>query len=103
MFISIKYRGIEHSRYPLTDKPYQVSSVSVTPAVIRASKELLKMKFPGMEIDEQEIKVEPCSEFIWTGKVKPWTVKNANILRKLLKTLKPDAVSMGFYFFISKL
>lgn len=63
MYISIKWKGQEHSYWHLTGEYMQVSSKSVTPAVRRAVKRALEMKFPSVEIKDEEITITEVKEY----------------------------------------
>ena len=60
MYISIKYKNIEHSHWYLTGDYLQVSSRTITPAVERAVKRFLEMQHPDLEIKDKDIKISPA-------------------------------------------
>lgn len=59
MYISIKYRGIEHSYWHLTGDYLQVSANTINPAVEKAVKRFLEMQHPDLEIKDEDIKISP--------------------------------------------
>lgn len=58
MYISIKWRGLEHSFYPVTGEYFQVSSRWISPAVRRAVKKFLERKFPNVEIRDEDMTIK---------------------------------------------
>jgi hypothetical protein len=61
MFISIKYRGTEHSYYPLTGEYFKVSPSTVTTGVKNAVMAFLKRKYPEMDIIPTQVTIEPVA------------------------------------------
>lgn len=60
MYISIRYKNIEHSYWHVTGDYLQVSSKTITPAVERAVKRFLERQHPDLEIKDEDIKISPA-------------------------------------------
>jgi hypothetical protein len=63
MFISIKYRGTEHSYYPLTGEYFKVSPSTITVGVKNAVISFLKRKFADMEVKPEEVTITPVKGY----------------------------------------
>ena len=55
MYISIKWKGIEHSYWHLTGQYLQVSARQINSAVRNAVRRFLEMKYPDVEVKDEEI------------------------------------------------
>lgn len=58
MYISIKWKELEQSHFPVTGEYLQVTAKQVNPAVERAVKRYLEMKHPDIQFEDKDIVIK---------------------------------------------